>query len=221
MGVRWRDPRVAPVYASLVTFAVVTVFGLVGGRGDDIPQVRLVAQGVDTLPAELAGAPIEVREPGGAAPVASGQFTQGSYAPAEAVSGRLLCVRLPAPWTLAGAVDGCVTAPEPRSGQVRLTATKAVVIQVRFADGDTGDLRGLVVTVRGTADPDVSESGRTTDAGSYQPQRSLAQQAVCLRVPDGYRVSEPRTTERDGLSCTSPITEPAKDVVLTLKRGIQ
>src|SRR2546430_14950428 len=75
MRARWRDPRVAPVYAAVVAFAVGGVFGLVSGHSSTTPPGRLVARGGDPPPAELAGGQIEVRGPGGA-PGGSGPLAQ-------------------------------------------------------------------------------------------------------------------------------------------------
>jgi hypothetical protein len=222
MRARWRDPRVAPVYAAVVAFAVVGVFGLVSGHhSSTIPEVRLVAAGVANLPPELDGRPIEVWEPGGTTPVATGQFTKGSYAPATAVSGRLLCVQLPAHWSLAGATDGCVTAPEPKSGQVTLTASKAVLVTVKFAPENQAAMQDVVVTVRDPADPTQWESGPLDKTGTYQPKRSLAKQQVCLAMPADYQVSDQQTTEQGGLTCTNQLADRNQDLTLTLtpKRG--
>jgi hypothetical protein len=210
------------VYAAVVAFTVVGVFGLVGGhRGSTIPEVRLEVAGAQALPPELDGVKIDIREPGAPAPVATGQFTKGSYAPATAVSGRLLCVTLPAHWSLAGATDGCVTAPEPKSGRITLTATKAALVTVKFAPENQAAMQDVVVTVRDMADSTQWESGPLDKTGTYQPKRSLAKQQVCLAMPADYQVSDPPTTEQGGLTCTSQLADRNQDLTVTLtpKRG--
>lgn len=62
MSSSWRHPFLAPIYAGLISFVFVVLFGAVLGPP---PQtvIRVVADGVDPLPRELAELTIEIRNP--------------------------------------------------------------------------------------------------------------------------------------------------------------
>lgn len=238
MSPSWRHPFFAPLYAGLISFAFVVLLGAVLGPP---PQtvIRVVADGVDPLPQELAELTIEIRNPDRSnEKVGGGKLDKGSYTPEVPVVSRLVCIQQPpTPWMLTDPVTNivdpphpvtCIAAPisDPPAKEIMLKLVKGAATVRAMADGPPPndvppEFAGVLVEIREPGGGAVAEMGSLDARGQWATRMPVGNRLVCLKPPDRWMVTAPPTTDPQhgappGTRCA---TASGGDVVFTLGRA--
>ena len=232
MFLSWRHPFLAPLYAGLISFAFVVLFGAVLGPP---PQtvIRVVADGVDPLPPELAELSIRIRKPDGRnQDVGGGKIdNRGSYTPDVSVANHLVCIQPqpPAPWKVIQPATNIVDQPNPVTctapipnppdKEIVLKLVKGATVRA-MADGPTPnsvpkEFAGVLVEIREPDGAKGTEMGWLDAMGQWVLPRQVADRLVCLHPPLGWMVTAPPTTDQQGTKC---VKASGDDIVFTLGR---
>jgi hypothetical protein len=232
----WRHPFLAPLYAGVISFAFVVLIGAVLGPP---PQtvIRVVADGADPLPPELAELSIEIRNPDGRnEKVGGGKLDKGSYTPDVPVANHLVCIQPPppAPWMVTQPATKVVNQsnpvtctepiPNPPDREIVLKLVKGATVRA-MADGPTPndvpqEFAEVLVEIREQGGGAVTEMGPLDARGRWASRMPVGNRLVCLKPPPGWMVTAPPSAAPPaappGTRCA---TVSGDDIVFTLGRS--
>lgn len=218
MSPSWRHPFFAPLYAGLISFVFVVLFGAVLGpppQTEIRPEIKVVVDGVGALPPELAGLAIEIRNPDRTnEKVGGGKLDKGSYTPEPEVPvvNHLVCIqRPPAPWIVTEPATKDVTVDPPNpvtctEKPISNPPDREIVLKVKRAtvraivEGPPpkdvpGEFAGVVVEIREPGGGAIAQMGALDARGEWVPPMSIGNRLVCLKPPAGWMFIAPPTDD--------------------------